>query len=208
MNQNRCFLLDHCFCPVNLSSDEHNLSWKTWESIHFCAACYHDSKYTSTKTNVDIASCDIGITHWQMMEADLLGKLDVGARIAKKSTAQIQRLHKKHPRSQKKQIMIIMKIVIYKNPLLLDASCFFYTPCFFPMFLPMSAHSVEPRSYMAEIQRLRCLWRILHMTGLKSRRGWCQVRIVGFHQRDNQGEICWCKIPQDAISKKGGYTYT
>lgn len=30
------------------------------------------------------------------------GKLDVGARIAKKSTAQIQRLHKKNPRSQKK----------------------------------------------------------------------------------------------------------
>lgn len=72
VNQNRCLLLDHCFCPVNLmNTTSHEKRGKV--STFVCAACYHDSKYTSTKTNVDIASCDIGRTHWQMMEADLVG---------------------------------------------------------------------------------------------------------------------------------------
>ena len=56
----------------------------------------------------------------------------------------IQRLHKKHPWSQKKQnIMIIIKVVMYKNhqksPFFSMHPVFSRPQGFFPMFLPMSA---------------------------------------------------------------------
>ena len=123
----------------------------------------------------------------------------------------IQRLHKKHPWSQKKKNDNNKSSNVQKSskiPLLLDASCFFLdpkvsSPCFCPCLLCPFCGAKELHGGDSKVAMLVTY----PPHGRPQVQAWMMSgEDFDFHQKGYSGwNLLMLKIPQDAISKQGGY---